>query len=65
LTKTPKLENAVRIIPEWRDLDEEARSIEERYSSSFASSATATTAPDAAAADHVPPPTAPFEEIHA
>lgn len=67
LTKTPKLENAVRIIPEWRDLDEEARSIEERYSSSFASSATATAAaaPDAAAADHVPPPTAPFEEIHA
>jgi len=63
LTKTPKLENAVRIIPEWRDLDEEARSIEERYASSFAQSATAT-APDAAAA-HVPPPTAPFEEIHA
>ena len=58
MTKTPKLENAVRIIPEWRDLDEEARSIEERYSSSFASSATAT-------ADHIPPPTAPFEEIHA
>ncbi len=28
LTKTPKLENAVRIIEEWRSLDEEIKSLE-------------------------------------
>jgi len=30
LTKTPKLENAVRIVPEWRALDEEARAVEQQ-----------------------------------
>eukprot|EP01113_Clastostelium_recurvatum_P008329 TRINITY_DN1391_c0_g1_i1.p1 TRINITY_DN1391_c0_g1~~TRINITY_DN1391_c0_g1_i1.p1 ORF type:complete len:1486 (+),score=528.58 TRINITY_DN1391_c0_g1_i1:428-4885(+) len=30
LTKTPKLENAVRIIPEWTSLDEEAKALERK-----------------------------------
>ena len=27
MTKTPKLESAMRIVPEWSELDKEARSI--------------------------------------
>jgi len=31
LTKTPKLENAMRIVPEWVDLDNTIKSIEKTF----------------------------------
>jgi len=33
LTKTPKLENAVRIVPEWPDYDNEIKELEKKLSS--------------------------------
>jgi UDP-glucose:glycoprotein glucosyltransferase len=60
LTKTPKLDNAVRIIPEWRDLDEEARRVEERHAGGI--TAQSNEAPDAVTVDHVPPST--IQDIH-